>query len=70
MDGTFSYNDKSGSYLLKIRLIGSNPELYDGYPIDFTFNIDGNLPGIFKSLFLSGSFEEAIMKSVKSDQIQ
>jgi hypothetical protein len=70
MDGTFSYNNKTGLYLLKIHLIGSNPDLYDGYPIDFTFNIDGNLPGVFKSLFLSGSFEEAIMKSVKSEQIQ
>ena len=66
LDGTFNY-DKNGLYRIKIHLLGKNPELYNGHPVDFVLNISGNLPGLFKSLFLSGSFEESIINSVKAN---
>lgn len=64
LNGHFNYNDKTGLYLIRIHLLGANPDLYDGFPVDFTFNIDGNLPGAFKSLLLTGSFEQSILSSI------
>jgi hypothetical protein len=68
LDGTLSY-DQQGSYRIKLHLLGSNPDLYDGYPIDFVVNLNGELSGIFRSLFLTGNFEEAIMEQVKTGQV-
>ena len=69
LDGTLSYN-KSSEYHIKLHLLGFNPELYDGYPIDFVLNLRGELSGVFRSLFLTGSFEEAVMQQVKTDQLE
>ncbi|WP_444996119.1 intermembrane phospholipid transport protein YdbH family protein [Aliikangiella sp. IMCC44359] len=68
LDGTINY-DQYGKYKIKLHLLGSNPELYDGYPIDFILNLNGKLDDIFKSLFLTGNFEEAIMEQVKAQEI-
>lgn len=67
LDGTLSYNER-GEYKIKLHLLGANPELYDGYPIDFVLNLSGELTGVFKSLFLTGNFEEAVMQQVKAEQ--
>lgn len=69
LDGTLSYN-KLGEYHIKLHLLGANPDLYDGYPIDFVLNLRGELSGMFKSLFLTGNFEEAVMEQVKADQLE
>ena len=50
LDGTFSYNEE-GLYHIKLHLLGSNPDLYDGYPVDFILNLRGELSGVFRSLF-------------------
>jgi hypothetical protein len=68
LDGTLSYGEH-GNYRIKLHLLGSNPDLYDGYPIDFVVNLNGELSGIFRSLFLTGNFEEAIMEQVKTGQV-
>ncbi|RKZ99781.1 MAG: hypothetical protein DRQ47_10485, partial [Gammaproteobacteria bacterium] len=69
LDGNIDYN-KEGLYHIKLHLLGANPELYDGYPVDFVLNLDGELSGIFKSLFLTGNFEEAILDQVKSSELK
>ena len=66
-DGDISY-DKDGHYLIKLHLLGSNPEFYDGYPIDFTLNLNGQLTGIFRSLFLTGNFEQAVLEQVEAQR--
>ena len=68
LDGTFSYN-KEGLYHIKLHLLGSNPDLYDGYPVDFILNLRGELSGVFRSLFLTGNFEDAIMEQVKASSL-
>ena len=68
LEGDISYS-QNGDYKIKIHLLGSNPELYDGYPIDFILNLQGKLTDIFRSLFLTGSFEEAVLRQVKLEQI-
>lgn len=69
LEGDISY-DQEGAYEIKLHLLGSNPDLYDGYPIDFVLNLNGELSGVFRSLFLTGSFEEAVMEKVKTGQIE
>ena len=69
LDGAIDYDSKGG-YSIKIHLLGANPDLYDGYPVDFVLNLNGKLPGLFKSLFLSGNFEESILESVKSGKLK
>jgi len=69
LDGELSYNEK-GLYKIKLHLLGSNPDLYDGYPVDFILNLKGELSGVFRSLFLTGSFEQAVMEQVKSSELE
>jgi len=69
LDGTLSYS-QAGEYHIKLHLVGSNPELYDGYPIDFVLNLQGELSDVFRSLFLTGNFDDAIMQQVKTDQLK
>jgi len=67
LDGTLDYN-QNGEYRIKLHLLGANPDLYDGYPIEFDLNLNGELSGVFKSLFLTGNFEEAVMQQVQTEQ--
>ncbi len=69
LDGTMSY-DEDGFYKIKLHLLGANPDLYDGYPVDFTLNLQGELPGVFRSLFVTGNFEQAVMDKVKSSETE
>ncbi len=68
LDGTLSYN-KAGEYHIRLHLLGANPDLYNGYPVDFVLNLRGELSGIFRSLFLTGNFEEAVLQQVKAEQV-
>ena len=65
LSGTINYK-ADGEYQISIRLEGSNPDLYEGYPVIFNLSINGVMPALFESMFITGSFEEAILKQVKS----
>ena len=58
-----------GSYQLMIHLAGSNPDLYDGYPIALNLNIDGMLPEAFEVLFLTGDFDQAILHRIRQEKL-
>ncbi len=68
LDGTVDFNP-DGSYRLKVHLVGSNPDLYNGYPIALNLNIGGMLPEAFEVLFLTGDFEKAIMNRIKQEPL-
>ena len=65
LSGTFNYQS-DGAYLISVRLDGKNPDLYGGHPIVFNLNINGSLPELFEAMFITGSFEESILKEIKS----
>lgn len=69
LSGSIEYKS-DGSYKVVVKLEGSNPDLYNGYPIVFTLTLNGTLPELFDALFISGNFEDAILKQVQSDKIQ
>ncbi len=61
--GTVDYQS-DGTYQIAIRLEGENPDLYGGHPIVFNLNISGSLPELFEALFITGDFEESILKQI------
>ena len=65
LSGTLNYQS-DGAYLMAIRLDGKNPDLYGGHPVVFNLNINGSLPALFEAMFITGSFEESILKEIKS----
>jgi hypothetical protein len=64
LSGKIAYNAK-GPYQITIRLEGSNPDLYNGYPVIFNLTINGSLPELFEAIFMTGSFEESILNQIK-----
>ena len=67
LDGTIDYNT-DGSYQLMVHLAGSNPDLYDGYPVALNLNIGGMLPEAFEVLFLTGDFDKAILNRIRPEK--
>ncbi len=65
LSGTLNYQ-YDGSYVITIRLDGKNPDLYGGHPVVFNLNVNGSLPELFEAMFMTGSFEESILKQIKS----
>ncbi len=68
LDGTIDYHS-DGSYQLMVHLAGSNPDLYDGYPVALNLNIGGMLPEAFEVLFLTGDFDKAILNRIKQEKL-
>jgi len=66
LSGTIDYQS-DGTYKVAIRLQGKNPDLYGGHPIVFNLNINGLLPALFESLFITGDFEESILKQIRAE---
>jgi hypothetical protein len=65
LSGTINYQS-DGTYQITIRLEGQNPDLYGGHPIVFNLNIGGALPELFEAMFMTGSFEESILKQIRT----
>lgn len=65
LSGTIDYQS-DGAYVIGVRLEGNNPDLYEGHPVVFNLNINGSLPALFEALFMTGSFEESILKEIRS----
>ncbi len=65
LSGTINYQS-DGTYQITIRLEGQNPDLYGGHPIVFNLNIGGSLPELFEAMFITGSFEESILKQIRT----
>lgn len=64
LSGKIAY-DSTGPYKITIHLDGSNPGLYNGYPLVFNLTINGSLPALFEAMFMTGSFDEAILRQIK-----
>ena len=69
LSGTLNYQS-DGNYRITIHLEGRNPDLYGGHPIVFNLNIGGILPALFEALFMTGDFEESILKQLRINDAQ
>ena len=59
-----------GAYRTQAKLEGNNPDLYDGYPIRFRLNINGQLPGLFRAALFSGDFNRHILEQLQSGKLE
>lgn len=60
----------NGQYQIRLKLDGHNPDFYNGYPIAFTLNLNGELPGLFRAALLSGDFNQHVLQQLQSGQLQ
>lgn len=59
-----------GAYRTEAKLEGNNPDFYSGYPILFRLNINGKLPGLFRSALFSGDFNRHILEQLQSGKLE
>ncbi|MEM1412382.1 MAG: YdbH domain-containing protein, partial [Pseudomonadota bacterium] len=65
LEGTLDYAPE-GDYTVHLDLLGKNPDLYGGHPVRFRLNLGGAMPALFRSLFVTGNFEEAILERLRA----
>lgn len=68
--GLHAWYAGDGAYRTQAMLEGNNPELYNGYPIRFRLNINGALPGLFRSALFSGDFNRHILEQLQSGKLE
>ena len=68
--GVHLWYASDGAYRTQATLEGKNPELYNGYPIRFKLNINGELPGLFRSALFSGDFNRHILEQLQSGKLE
>lgn len=59
-----------GAYRTQATLEGNNPDFYNGYPIRLGLNINGVLPGMFRSALFSGDFNRHILEQLQSGKLE
>jgi hypothetical protein len=59
-----------GTYRTQATLEGNNPDFYSGYPIRFGLNVNGKLPGLFRSAVFSGDFNRHILEQLQSGKLE
>ncbi|WP_251358773.1 YdbH domain-containing protein [Kangiella sp. TOML190] len=69
LSGVINYSE-SEIYRLKIFLKGANPDLYDGFPIELTLNVEGNLPNLLYSMLVSGDMTKPIIDKYKAGELE
>ena len=68
--GTHVWYAADGGYRTQAKLEGNNPDFYNGYPIHFGLNINGKLPGLFRSALFSGDFNRHILEQLQSGSLE
>ena len=68
--GLHLWYGRDGAYRTQARLDGNNPDLYEGYPIRFGLNVNGALPGLFRSALFSGDFNRHILEQLQSGKLE
>ena len=56
---------KEGQLLLALKLEGNNPDFEKGRAVNFSINLEENLPAMITSLQLSGQVSELVKKRVQ-----
>lgn len=66
--GTLHYN-LEGDYVVELHVLGSNPDLYDGFPIKLDLTLRGKLPKLLYSMIVSGDMTKPILDDLEQQQI-
>ncbi|MDZ7840623.1 MAG: YdbH domain-containing protein [Gammaproteobacteria bacterium] len=57
-----------GEYRITARILGRNPEVLDGHPIALNPTIEGRLPALFRAFFITGDFNQAIIRRLQEER--
>lgn len=66
--GTINY-DLEGDYKVELHVLGSNPDLYNGFPIKLDLTLRGKLPKLLYSMIVSGDMTKPILDDLEQQQI-
>ncbi|MBV35205.1 MAG: hypothetical protein CMP47_07070 [Rickettsiales bacterium] len=66
--GTINY-DLEGDYVVELHVLGSNPDLYNGFPIKLDLTLRGKLPKLLYSMIVSGDMTKPILDDLEQQQI-
>lgn len=66
--GTVNY-DLEGNYTIELHVLGSNPNLYSGFPIKLDLTLRGELPDLLYSMLVTGDMTKPILDDLEQKQI-
>ena len=66
--GNLNY-DAKGDYVIELKVLGSNPNLYNGFPIKLDLTLRGTLPEMLYSMLISGDMTKPILDDLQQKQI-
>lgn len=68
LSGTIDYSSE-GDYIITLYALGSNPELYNGFPIKLDLTLRGNLPNLLYSMLVTGDMATPVIDDLKQKQL-
>ncbi len=68
LSGTIDYSSE-GDYIITLYALGSNPELYNGFPIKLDLTLRGNLPNLLYSMMVTGDMATPVIDDLKQKQL-
>lgn len=66
--GTINY-DLTGNYVISLNVLGSNPNLYSGFPIKLDLTLRGKLPALLYSMLVTGDMAKPILDDLEQKQL-
>ena len=64
LSGDIDY-DQEGNYTIVLHLLGSNPNLYNGFPIKLDLTLRGHLPDLLYSMLVTGDIAKPVLNELK-----
>lgn len=68
LSGTIDYNS-DGDYIITLYALGSNPDLYNGFPIKLDLTLRGHLPNLLYSMLITGDMATPVIDDLKQKQL-
>lgn len=66
--GRINY-DAKGDYTIELNVLGSNPNLYNGFPIKLDLTLRGHLPEMLYSMIISGDMMKPILDDLQQRKV-
>ena len=66
--GSINY-DAKGDYTIELNVLGSNPNLYNGFPIKLDLTLRGHLPEMLYSMIISGDMMKPILDDLEQRKV-
>lgn len=68
LSGTINYSSE-GDYIITLYTLGSNPDVYNGFPIKLDLTLRGNLPNLLYSMLITGDMATPVLEDLKQKDL-